>query len=145
MSDNILTYESPTKLVVPDETFFIWAYVENINYFLSTPLTEFEAADAETKTATKKAHTRRKYVGDPSPSNVSGHDYDYLYDPGRRTSAALPGFSFILYDGVEKRQFTTDATVYQLRRWLTKSVSKKCRLYTQGASYPIDIPSGEGV
>ena len=138
MSDNPLTFESATKLAVPDETFFIWGYVENINYFLNTALTEYEAADAETKTATKKAYTRRRYKGDSNPSNVSSHDYDYLYDPGRRTSAALPGWSFILYDGTEKRQFTTDATVYQLRRWLTKEAKVKMRLYTQGSSYPID-------
>lgn len=144
MADNPLTYESATKLAVPAETFFVWGYVENINYFLNTPLEEFEAADAETKTATKKAHTRRRYVGDSNPSNVSSHDYDYLYDPGRRTSAALPGFSFILYDGVEKRQFTTDATVYELRRWLTKEAKMKLRLYTQGASYPIDQAAGGG-
>ena len=145
MSTNILTWETPTKLEVPDETFFIWGYVENINYFLTDPLEEYEVADAEQKTATKKGHTRRRYVNDPSPSNVKEHDYDYLFDPGRRTSNALPGFSFILYDGTEKRQFTTNATVVQLRRWLTKSVSKKCRLYTQGASYAIDVPANEGV
>ena len=144
MSDNILTFESPTKLEVPNEDFFIWAYVENINYFLETPLTEYLNGDAETKTATKKAHTRRRYVNDPSPSNVSSHDYDYVFDPGRRTSNALPGWSFILSDGVEKRQFTTDATVHQLHGWLEKSVSKKTRLYTQGATYNIDIPAGEG-
>ena len=144
MADNPLTYESATKLAVPDETFFVWGYVENINFFLNTALEEYEAADAETKTATKKAHTRRRYVNDSNPSNVSSHDYDYLYDPGRRVSAALPGYSFRLLGNGENRQFTTNATVYQLRRWLTKEAKFKLRLFTQGASYPIDQAVAQG-
>lgn len=137
MSDDILTWESATKLAVPDEDFFIWAYVENINYFLNTALTEFEPEDAEQRTAEKKEHKRRRYKGDPEPSTVEKHDYDYLYDPGRRTSNALPGMSFILYDGKEKRQFTTNANVRELRRFLLKEAKMKLRLYTQGAAYPI--------
>lgn len=144
MSTNVLTWESATKLKVPDEEFFIWAYVENINYFLKDDLEEFEAADAKTKTAKKRKHVRRRYKGDPAAYDVEGHDYDYLFDPGRRVSNALPGWSFTLYDGIQRRTFTTNATVYQLHGWLEKALDKKVRLYTQGAAHPVDFTPSEG-
>lgn len=134
------------KLVIPDETWNIYGYQSNINHFLTTPLVGQEQQAVEAKTGNKKAHTRRKYVGDTAPSNVSAHTFDYIKDPSRKTGTALPGWSFILvYDG-EKRQFTTTATVAQLHTWLYANVKGKTFLYTQGARYEIDpTEMNEGV
>lgn len=60
-----------------------------------------------------------------------------MVDPGRKVGNALPGYSFILDDGTEKRQFTTDADVMDLHSYLLSDLSAETKLYTQGARYVI--------
>ena len=84
----------------------IYGEEANINYFLTTPLVPDSQEGIVNKTSNVKAHTRRRYVGDTTPSNVSGGDRVYMYDPGRIRLNVLPGDPFILDDGTEKRQFT---------------------------------------
>ena len=137
------TYSYRTKLVVPDQPWFIYGNPANINYFLTTPLVPATEGGREYQSSQVKAHSRRRYVGDPTPSNVAAHTYAYLDDPGRKTGNAIPGWSFILSDGTEKRQFTTTGDVITLVAFLEGAVSKECRLYTQGARYDL-IPGSEG-
>lgn len=133
------------KLDIPNETWNIYGYQLNINYFLTTPLVGIAQEASEYATGSKKAHTRRRYAGDSAPINVSGHSYEYVKDPSRKMGTALPGWSFILVRGDEKRQFTTTATVAQLHKWLYENVNGKTFLYTQGARYEIDPGEvGEG-
>ena len=65
-----------------------------------------------------------------------------MYDPGRKVGNALPGFSFILDDGIEKRQFTLDGNVMDLHAYLVAQLKVDVKLYTQGARY--DIAKAEG-
>lgn len=109
----------------------------NINYFLKTTLTPDSVTGVVNKTATKKAHTRRKYVGDPSPSNVVSHSVEFMYDPGRIDLQTLPGKSFILDDGVEKRQFTFVGDVMDLHSFISSDAKMDLKLYTTGAPYVI--------
>lgn len=138
------TYGYDTKLVVPDQPWAIYGHPTNFNYFVTTPLVPAVSAGRQYQSGIKKAHTRRKYVNDPSPSNVSSHNYAYVDDPGRRVGNAIPGWAFILDDGTEKRQFTTTGDVVTLIAYLEDSVKKDTRLYTQGASTVIKAASADG-
>jgi len=125
------------KMTPTARDFSIWGIPANINYFVKTPLVPDSVDGVVNKTTTVSPHQRRKYVGDPAPSNVSGHSREYMYDPGRKVGNALPGFSFTLDDGTEKRQFTLDGDVMSLHAYLVSEASMDLTLYTQGASYDI--------
>ena len=113
----------------------------NINYFVKTALTPDSSTGVVNKSGTKKAHTRRKYVGDPAPSNVASHEYEFMYDPGRIDLQTLPGNSFILDDGVEKRQFTFVGDVMDLHAYFVGEAKMELKLYTTGAPYVIAAAS----
>ena len=115
----------------------IFAEAANINYFLSTELTPASEGAVVNKTATVKAHTRRQYVGDTTPVNISGGERTYMYDPGRKVGNALPGQPFILDDGTEKRQFTFTGNVVDLHAFLIGDAKMEFKLYTTGARYVI--------
>lgn len=131
MSDTI------QKCTPTGEDFSIWCIPANFNYFVETDLTPDSTTSVVNKTTQVKAHTRRKYVNDPAPSNVPQHSREFMVDPGRKVGNALPGYSFILDDGTEKRQFTTDADVMDLHSYLLSDLSAETKLYTQGARYVI--------
>lgn len=119
----------------------IYAEPANINYFLKTEITPASAGAVVNKTSTVKSFTRRQYVGDPTPVNVSGGERVYMYDPGRKVGNALPGEPFILDDGTEKRQFTFAGNVVDLHAFLTGDVNEETKLYTTGARYVIPKPA----
>ena len=66
-----------------------------------------------------------------------------MYDPGRKVGSAFPGFSFILDDGTERRQFTLEGDVMDLHSYLLSQLNAETKLYTQGARYTIN-PVAEG-
>ncbi len=119
----------------------IYAETANLNYFLTTPITPASEGAVVNKTATVKAHTRRQYVGDPTPVNVSSAERTYMYDPGRKVGNALPGEPFILDDGTEKRQMTFAGNVVDLHAFLMSDVKEETKLYTTGARYVIPKPT----
>jgi len=119
----------------------IYAEPENLNYFLTTPQTPASVGAVVNKTATVKASTRRQYVGDPTPINVSGSERVYMVDPGRKVGNALPGSPFILDDGTEKRQMTFAGNVVDLHAFLSSDVKEETKLYTTGARYVIPKPT----
>lgn len=122
--------------------FSIYCIPANFNYFVKTPLVPDTEGGVVNKTSSVSAHQRRKYIDDPAPSNVNGHSREYMFDPGRKVGSSIPGFSFILDDGVEKRQFTLDGNVMDLHAYLVSDLSKDVKLYTQGARYVIEAAEG---
>jgi len=116
----------------------IYAEIDNINYFLNTPLVPVSETGIVNKQVDVKPHTRRKYVGDPAPSNIPKTERVFMYDPGRIDRSALPGQPFILKQGPEKRQFTFKGNVVDLHAFLISDVKDQTMLYTTGAPY--DIP-----
>jgi len=120
----------------------IYGETANINYFLKTPLEPASAAGAQNKTANVSAFTRRRYPGDPEPSNVSASTREFLYDPGRRNGNATPGSPFILDDGVEKRSFTFTGPFTDLHAFLVGNAKMDFRVFSPSASY--DITAVEG-
>ena len=131
MSDTI------QKCTPTGQDFSIWCIPANFNYFVETPISPDSAGSVVNKSTNVKAHTRRKYVGDPAPSNVSASTREFMVDPGRKVGSALPGFSFILDDGTEKRQFTLQGDVMDLHAYLVGELNAETKLYTQGARYVI--------
>jgi hypothetical protein len=123
---------------------FIWAETTNINYFLKTALTPYDSGSTVDKQSTVKAHTRRSYPGDPTPSNVSASAREWLYDPGARNGSALPGKSFILVadaglPGEEKRQFTYQGRFMDLHAFLGTNAKMELQLHSPtGKRYTIE-------
>ena len=91
------------------------------------------------KTANVSSFTRRRYPGDPAPSNVGATTREYLYDPGRRNGAATPGSPFILDDGVEKRSFTFTGPFTDLHAFLVGDAAMDLTVYSPSASYEITV------
>ena len=128
-----------------DTTFFIYGEPANINYFVNTDLTPISEEGTENKQVSVKAHTRRRYVGDENPINVSSASRTFLVDPGRKIGNALPGSPFILDDGTEKRQFTLQGDIIDLHAWLVGEASMDLKLYTNtGTRYTIAAAEGGG-
>jgi len=96
----------------------IYGETANINYFLKTELVPASAGGVVNKDTTVSAFSRRRYPGDPAPSNVSASSRTFLYDPGRRNGNATPGAPFIIDDGVEKRSFTFTGPFTRLHAFL---------------------------
>ncbi len=94
------------------------------------------------KTAEVRAFTRRRYPGDPTPSNVSSTTREFLYDPGRRNGNATPGSPFILDDGVEKRSFTFTGPFNDLHAFILSDAKMTLRLFSPSASYDITVVEG---
>ena len=122
--------------------FSIWCIPANFNYFVKTDLVPDSLDSVVNKTTQVKEYKRRAYVGDPAPSTIPQHPREFMYDPGRKVGNALPGFSFILDDGTEKRQFTLDGNVMDLHAYLISEVNNETKLYTQGARYVITPEEG---
>ena len=138
MSDTI------QKCTPDSQDFSVWCIPANFNYFIKSEVTPDSASAVVNKQSIVKAHTRRKYVGDPAPANVSASTREYMVDPGRKVGNALPGVSFILDDGTEKRQFTLQGDVMDLHAYLVGEVNAETKLYTQGARYVI-TPAAQAV
>ena len=130
------------KCTPAGQDFSVWCIPANFNYFVKTDLTPDSVDAVVNKQTSVSAHQRRKYVGDPAPSNVSGHGREFMVDPGRKVGNALPGFSFILDDGTEKRQFPLDGNVMDLHAYLVGELNNETKLYTQGARYVITPAEG---
>ena len=113
----------------------IYAETANINYFLKTPLVPASEGGVVEKTANVKAFSRRRYPGDPEPSNVSATTREFLYDPGRRNGNSTPGKPFILDDGVEKRAFTFTGPFNDLHAFVLSECAMELTIFSPSASY----------
>ena len=133
-----------TKLVIPDVHWCIYGHPGNFNYFVETALQPASAGARELKVGSRKAHTRRAYTKAASSSNVTAHTRDWLFDPGRKVGTAIPGWSFILDDGTEKRQFTFVGDVVDLHAFLVGEAKTAMKLYTSGPPYQIAAATSEG-
>ena len=132
------------KMTPDGENFSIYGVPANINYFINSALEPDTVDGVVNVQQNVKAHIRRRYVGDINGSNVSSHSRELMYDPGRKVGNALPGFSFILDDGTEKRQFTLNGDVIDLHSYLSGQVKNQTKLYTNGARYVIPAAAAPG-
>ncbi len=117
----------------------IYAETANLNYFLKTPLAPASEGGVVEKQASVRAFSRRRYPGDPEPSNVSTTTRDFLYDPGRRNGNSTPGKPFILDDGLEKRSFTFTGPFNDLHAFILSDAKMSLTIYSPSASYVITV------
>lgn len=125
------------KMTTPAGSNAIYGEPANINYFINTPLTPDSEEGAQNKTTTVSAHTRRRYATDDTPVNVSGGSREFLFDPGRRNGAAIPGNPFILDDGTERRQFSYTGDFVDLHAFFVGEAAVDLTLFSQSAAYSI--------
>lgn len=131
------------KMQPDGEDFFIYGEPANINYFVTTALESVSVGAVVDKSSSVSAHTRRRYVGDSSPSNVKSFTREFMYDPGRTSGNALPGKPFILSDGTETRQFTLQGNIMDLHSYLVDEAKVDLKLTTNdGAKYTIKKAAG---
>ena len=126
-----------TRMTTPAGKNTIIGDVANINYFITTPLAPDSTTGVVNKTAAVKAHTRRRYVDDSVPVNVSATTREFLFDPGRRNGSALPGNPFILADGTETRSFMYTGNFVDLHAFFVGEAKADMVLYSQSAAYSI--------
>ena len=132
------------KMVPAGKDIAIYGEPDNINYFVETDLVPASAGSVVNKTANVSSSTRRRYAGDSSPSNVKSHTREFLFDPGRRNGAAVPGKPFILDDGTEKRQFSFTGNFMDLHAYLVGEAAMALTLYSPSAAYSIAKAGGGG-
>ena len=116
----------------------IYAETANLNYFLKEALAPDSATSVTNVQQSVKAHTRRRYVGDTTPANVSAHSRDVLVDPGRRNGSATPGQQMVLSDGVETRQFTYTGPWTDVHAYLVGNAKMDMSAYSASARYLIN-------
>ncbi len=138
------TWSYQTKLVYTDEAFVVYGNPLNWNYFFDKEISSAAAEGLTPKGYVRSEHKRRRYPGDPSPINVSQANCEWVFDPGRKVGNAVPGFSIVLDDGTEKRQFTFDGDVSELLLFAKEHLKAKTRIYTQGARYVVEKGEVEG-
>ena len=120
----------------------IYAETDNINYFLSADLTPDTAEGPANFSTGVAGGSRRQYPGDSTTISVAGSTREFLVDPTRKSSNALPGKSFVLLErggSGEKRQFTFKGRLMDLHSFLRAQAGKSFYLYgNTGARYTID-------
>lgn len=132
------------KMTYGDGPGAIYGEPANINYFLKTALVPDSEEGVTNKTTNVKAHTRRGYVGDSTPANVSASSREFLVDPGRRNGAAIPGKQMILDDGIERRAFHYTGSFLDLHAFISGDAKMALTLYSQSAAYEIAAAEGGG-
>ena len=131
------------KHSIPDSNTAIWAETNNINYFLTTPLTPDSADSVTNVQVSKPGHSRRQYPGDSSLVTVSAHSATTIVDPGRKSGNAVPGKPFVADDDTEKRQFRYTGDWTDVHALFVGNVSKETKLYSStGTRYVIAAVGG---
>ena len=125
------------KHTLPSNNAAIYGETANINYFLNTPLTADSAEGVINVTSNVAAHNRRRYKGDPTPSDVDSHPRVTMYDPGRRNGAATPGKDMLLSDDIERRAFTYVGPWTEIHAFLVGQAAMNLKAYSESARYDI--------
>ena len=130
------------KHTLPSGKAAIVGETANINYFLNVALEADGVGEVINVQQTVKAHTRRQYVGDSTPSNVPGHTRVVLYDPGRKNGSATPGKDMLLSDDVERRAFTYIGPWTEVHAFLVGNAKMDLKAYSESARYDIAAAAG---
>lgn len=136
------------KIVVPAagarNAFTLYAELNNINFFLKTPLTQANIGSPSNKQVAVKAHQRRQFPGDTALSNVPGTSREFLVDPSRKSGNALPGRSIVLVGdpgmpNEERRSFTLKGRWVDFHAWLMAEAKMEIFAYNHtGARYTVE-------
>jgi hypothetical protein len=130
------------KCVIPEEgtrsEIVIYTnYLESINAFLTTPLTDTELDGWAVREKSIPGHQRRKGPSDQNPINVTQSTASYLFDPTLKSGNAKPGFSFRLKTDMRfadvdmNRQFTMVGRVVDFVAYFDKKMKYDTFYYPQ--------------
>ena len=132
------------KHTLPSGNAAIYGETANINYFLTTPLTADSVDGVINVESTVAGHNRRRYKGDPTPSQVKSHPRVTIYDPGRRNGAATPGKDMLLSDDIERRAFTYVGPWTEVHAFLVGQAAMDLKAYSESARYDIAAAGNDG-
>ena len=129
----------------------IWTIApENLDYFIDIEgagldgRTSEDVVVAETNSKGGTASVRR-YPGDPSPYNRSNTSAKVMKNRTVRHGNALPGRSFILDDGTERRQFTYQGDLRALHALLVGNLKMDVKFtHYNGAWEMLSAKGAEG-
>ena len=127
----------------------IWTIApENLNYFVDVAGAGLEPADSGAVTVADSESkggttTVRRYPNDPSPFSRSNTVKSIMKNRTVRHGNALPGRSFILDDGTERRQFTYQGDLRALHALLVGNLKMDVKFtHYNGATELITAPEG---
>ena len=121
---------------------WIWGETDNINHFVTTPLTPVSYGSVTNQQSQVKSHSRRTYPFQMLPPSVASHSRTYIVDPGRKNGSALPGSNFWVDDGTEKRQFTYQGDFTDLHAYFVGETKLAITLWSErGVRYAIAAPT----
>lgn len=125
----------------------IWTIApENLDYFIDiegSGLDSRGAEDVVVAESNSKGGTSsvKRYPGDPSPYNRTNTSRKIMKNRTVRHGNALPGKSFVLDDGTEKRQFTYQGDLRALHALLVGNLKVNVKFtHYNGAWEMIDAP-----
>ena len=127
----------------------IWTIApENLDYFIDIAGSGLEQRDSSDVVVAESASkggnaTVRRYPGDPSPFNRANTSSKIMKNRTVRHGNALPGRSFILDDGTERRQFTYQGDLRALHALLVGNLKMDVKFtHYNGATELITAPEG---
>ena len=116
----------------------------NLSYFADVSGLEDLAASGGTDSVfTRKAHKRLPYLNSKAEISVPQTTVNVVTGISQG-KGALPGYTFTLSDGTEKRDFTTTASVSAVYSWLKTTAKKEITMYGPSGSPKDPIPVAEG-
>lgn len=122
----------------------IYGETANINFFVQTDLEADAAGAVVNRQSNVRAHTRRRFPNDTTPTNVAAHQREWLQDPGRRNGAATPGKDMVLVAGDERRAFTYTGPWMDVHAWLVGDAAADTTAYSESARYDIAAAAAQG-
>ena len=134
--------------VLPDQTVYrggkIYDRFGNLEYFADVTSLSDEATSGGTDTVMGvKAHTRLPYMNSKSTISVPAHDRNAMTGV-RQSKGALPGKRFTLVTALEKRDFTTTASMSAVYGWLKSNAKLALTMYSEGGTpYDPITPASE--
>jgi len=134
--------------VLPDQSPYeggkIYDRWGNLEYFADvTALSDEVSSGGFDSVQEVKAHSRKPYLNSKVESSIPKHDRNVVMGV-RQSKGALPGKPFTLQSSLEKRDFTTTATISAVYTWLKTTAKVDFVLYSHnGTPYdPITAVGG---
>lgn len=120
-------------------------YLENLNHFIKTNVTEADLPEVTNKQVAVKAHQRRQYPGDTALSNIPATVRTVMVSPGRRSGSGLPGRTVTLVSdagtpGEERRSFTLKGRWVDFHAWLGGQAAMQIKAYNHTGAWEL-IPA----
>lgn len=117
----------------------------NLTYFADTALLVDKTRNGIDKQVSVKAHTRSRFMRDPSPYQVSQTVYQRSYG-NSIAKGAMPGYEVVFVSdaglpGEEKRSFQFTGTISALTAWLKDTAKMQVDIYGPKGGLSASVPA----